>query len=75
LRISLELAVFPQPAMDTTKWFAGNEAPAQEIGKFDNHAANVLLTTIADIIYSLMKRNGASARDQYRNRQLKEVPQ
>jgi len=64
----------PACSMDTTKWSAGNEALAQEIGKFDNHAANVLLTTRADIIYSLMKR-GASARGQYKNRQLNEVPQ
>lgn len=40
-----------------------------------SHAANVLLPPMADIVYSPMKRNGASARDQYRSQQLKEVKQ
>ena len=53
----------------------GNEALVQETGKFYSHAANVPLPTLAEIVYSPMKRNGASARDQYRNQQLKEVKQ
>ena len=47
--------------MDATKWFAGNEALVGN-RKFYSHAANVLLPTMADIVYSPMKRNGASAR-------------
>ena len=64
----------PACFMDATKWFAGNEALVGN-RKFYSHAANVLLPTMADIVYSPMKRNGASARDQYRNDQLKEVKQ
>ena len=65
----------PACFMDATKWLAGNEALVQETEKFYSHAANVLLPPMADIVYSPMKRNGASARDQYRNQQLKEVKQ
>ena len=65
----------PACFMDATKWFAWNEALVQETGKFYSHAANVLLPVWPDIVYSPMKRNGASARDQYRNQQLKEVKQ
>lgn len=65
----------PACSMDATKWFGGNEAPVQETGTLYSHAPNVLLPAMADIVYGLMKRNGASARDQYRNQQLKEVPQ
>lgn len=49
--------------MDATKWLAGNEALVQETGNFYSHAANVLLPPMADLVYSPMKRNGASARD------------
>lgn len=61
--------------MDATKWLAGNEALVQETGNFYSHAPNVLLPPMADIVYSPMKRNRASARDQYRSQQLKEVKQ
>jgi len=60
--------------MDTAKWFAGMKRWYRK-QEFYSHAGNVLLPTMADIVYSPVKRNGASARGHYRNQQLKEVKQ
>jgi hypothetical protein len=65
----------PATLCDATKWFGGNEAPVQETGKFYSHTANVLLPTMADIVYRSHEAECASARGQYGNQQVKEVPQ